>query len=118
MPDIFGVELRNIVIQNGEDHEYINASIYIENKRVGEALDDGWCDEIYVEFKNNKNLQKFNDAVKKYYKKNKIKSSTSDIFIRKLLHISGQYIGEKSHNTQGFSQLCFIDKDLEGKVLI
>ena len=110
MPVIPGIELKAIVVGCGVDHESVKASIYLGNKKIGELLDDGWCDEIYLEFKNLKCQENFYNSVKSYYRKRRIKIQTPEFFIRELLTAKGYYQGEKSSKLQGCYQLYFIDK--------
>lgn len=110
MPVLPIIELKAIVVGSGVDHESVKASIYLDNKKVGELLDDGWCDEIYLEFKNLKCQERFNNSVKRYYRKRKAKIQTPECFIRELLTAKGYYKGERSSRLPGCYQLCFIDK--------
>lgn len=95
MADIMGVELKKVKIGIGIDHESLSAKIYINEKKAGEILNDGWCDELYIEFVNTSMEKKFSELCRKYYKKKRIKSDKINPFIDDLLHINGCYKGVK-----------------------
>jgi hypothetical protein len=67
MTDVMGIELRKINIEVGDDHEKITGKIYIDNIKAGELINDGWCDEFYIEFINTKMLNKFNEIMYRLY---------------------------------------------------
>ncbi|GEM_PF-2807920 len=96
MADIMGVELRKIKIGVGIDHESLSAKIYIDEKKAGEILNDGWCDELYIEFVNASMEKKFNDLLNKYYRKKGIESDKINQFIDDMLYLNGYYKGVKN----------------------
>lgn len=108
MADIMGIELRKINIEVGDDHEKITARVYIDNVKAGELLNDGWCDEFYVEFTNMKMQNKFNEIMKKYYRKRKIKSDLPDYLVNELLRLNKQYRGVKDSSLPNCYQISFI----------
>jgi hypothetical protein len=108
MPDIMGIELRTICIEPGIEHEKVTAKIYINNVKAGELVDDGWCDEIYVEFKNHAMMDKFLSIMFKFYGEKGINSETPDLFINDLLRINKQYKGVKDPTISGCFQISFI----------
>lgn len=105
MADIMGVELKKIKIGIGIDHESLSAKIYINDKKAGEILNDGWCDELYVEFVSASMEKKFNELLIKYYKKKRIKSDNINPFIDDLLHANGCYKGVKDPSLKNGYQL-------------
>jgi hypothetical protein len=108
MPDIMGIELRDIDIEPGIEHEKISAKIYINNVKAGELVDDGWCDEIYIEFKNPKLMDKFKSIMMGYYSERKIDSVSPDLLIDELLKLNKQYKGVKDPTIAGCYQISFI----------
>ncbi len=109
MTEVMGVELRKINIEAGEDHEKITARVYIDGVKAGELLNDGWCDEFYIEFVSRKMMDKFNEILKKFYRKRKIKSNKPDFFIIELLRLNRQYRGVKDVTIPNCYQISFID---------
>lgn len=110
MADIMGIELRKINIEVGEDHEKITAKLYINNVKAGELLNDGWCDEFYIEFTSMKMQDRFNEIKKKFYKKRKVKSNAPDYLINELLRLNKQYRGVKDPTIPDCYQISFIYK--------
>jgi hypothetical protein len=108
MTDIMGIELKKINIEVGDEHEKITARIYIDNIKAGELINDGWCDEFYIEFTNMKMLNKFNEIMYKFYKKRKINSNTPDYLINELLRLNKQYKGVKDSTLPNCYQISFI----------
>lgn len=108
MTDIMGIELRKIKIEAGDDHEKITASVYINNVKAGELINDGWCDEFYIEFKNVKMLDRFNEIMHKFYKKKKIKSDKPDYIVYELLKLNKKYTGVKDPSLSNCYQIKFI----------
>lgn len=108
MTDIMGIELRKIKIEVGDDHEKITAKVYIDGIKAGELLNDGWCDEFYIEFANMKMLNRFNEIMKKFYKRRKIKSNKPDYLINELLRLNKQYRGVKDETLPNCFQISFI----------
>lgn len=109
MPDIMGVELKKIKIDIGVEHDCIIAKLYIDGKKSGEVINDGWSDELYIEFINEKAMDKFNNIVKQYYNKNKIKSKGFDKFIEDLLHLNGYYKSIKDSSRDNCYQLILFN---------
>lgn len=108
MTDLMGVELRKINIEAGEDHEKITARVYIDGVKAGELINDGWCDEFYIEFANRKMMDKFNEIMKRFYKRRKIKSNKPDFLINELLKLNRQYRGVKDSTIPDCYQISFI----------
>lgn len=78
-------ELKAIKFEPGFDHVKITASLYLNGKKIGELLDDGWCDELYIEFKNMKQQEHFIEEFKKYIKGKKVKFKEPELFFRNLI---------------------------------
>lgn len=108
MVAIMGVELRKVNIEIGEEHEKITAKVYIDNIKAGELINDGWCDEFYIEFVNMKMLDKFKAIMYKYYEGKNIESQSADYLINELLRINKQYKGIKDPNLPNCYQISFI----------
>ncbi|MDF2675629.1 MAG: hypothetical protein K0R09_3901 [Clostridiales bacterium] len=108
MTDIMGIELRKINIEVGDDHEKITAKVYIDSIKAGELINDGWCDEFYIEFTNMKMMNRFKEIMYKFYKKRKIDSSTPDFMINELLRLNKQYKGVKDSTLSNCYQISFI----------
>lgn len=108
MPDIMGVELKSIKINPGIEHDCVFAKLYIDGKKAGELIDDGWCDELYIEFKNDSMEKKFRRLVNKYYSIKGIDSNRIDTLIDALLHINGYYRSVKDPTLSNCYQLTFL----------
>jgi hypothetical protein len=60
------IELKNLRFTEGVDHLSVTADIYSHGIKIGEVLDDGWADEVYIELENenivdNNDLKKIKD---------------------------------------------------------
>jgi hypothetical protein len=108
MTDIMGIELRKVSIEVGDEHEKITGKIYIDNIKAGELINDGWCDEFYLEFINMKMLNRFNEILNRFYNKKKIKSDTPDYLVNELLKLNKQYKGVKDSTLPNCYQISFI----------
>lgn len=108
MTDIMGIELRKVNIEVGDDHEIVTAKVYIDGVKAGALINDGWCDEFYIEFTNIKKQERFNEIMKKFYRKKKIKSSAPDYLINELLRLNKQYRGVKDSTLPNCYQISFI----------
>lgn len=105
MADIMGIELRKIKIDIGIDHESLSAKLYIDGKKAGEIINDGWCDELYVEFINTATEKKFKNLLNEYYKQKGIESDKINPFIDDILFINGYYKGVKDPSLNNGYQL-------------
>jgi hypothetical protein len=109
MNSILGISLNTILVEKGQDHDKISAEILLDKNKIGELINDGWCDEYYIEFFEEASANEFEARLRKYYKKKKIVSVNYDIFIKDLLFISKEYkaIKDTKLNCQ---QLTFLWK--------
>lgn len=105
-----GVELRNIVYESGEEHRRISAEIYVDGKKAGEALDDGWCEELYIEFESSKLEEAFLKRKEKYYKQRNSENLTSEEFVRSLVYRDRVKLLNKKEKKRKKppEQLCFL----------
>lgn len=60
------IELKNFRFDEGVDHLSVKADIYSQGIKIGEVLDDGWSDEVYIELEaenasDNNELKKIKD---------------------------------------------------------
>lgn len=101
MKGLYGIELRNVEVDIGSDHESLAADIYLNDKKIGEVLNDGWSDENYIEFKSNRSKVKF----EKILKDNLI---DADELINRLLFINNVYRWVKDPTLVNSYQLSFI----------
>jgi hypothetical protein len=88
---IMGIKLNNINVQKGAEHDKVSAEVFMDSIKVGELINDGWCDEFYIEFIDDNFRESFEEKMKKYYKRKKIKSSIYERFIKELLFINKEY---------------------------
>jgi hypothetical protein len=109
MQDIMGIELRKINISLGDDHEKITAKVYINNVKAGELINDGWCDEFYIEFENMKMFMKFKDIMTQFYRSRNLESKSPDHIINELLWLNRQYKGIKDASMPNCYQISFIN---------
>lgn len=101
MKALYGIELRNIEIDIGVEHERMTADIFLDNKKLGEVINDGWVDENYLEFKSNRAQCKFEKILKD-------NSINADEFIDKILFINNIYRWTKDVTLRGCFQMSFI----------
>lgn len=78
------IELKNVKFGAGISHEMLKGSLYLNDKKIGEILDDGWCDELYIEFKNQKSQNLFSDEFNKCLRRKRFKFKTPEEFLRYL----------------------------------
>lgn len=109
MNSIMGIRLSNILIEKGQDHDRVSAEIIMDNKRVGDVVNDGWCDEYYIEFLDVNSELEFEKRINKYYKNKKIKSEVYDIFIKDLLFKFKKYKSVRNSKLN-YEQLTFLWK--------
>lgn len=79
------IQLKSIKYSSGLHHSKVCADLFVCGKKVGEILDDGWCDEIYIEFIDEKCQVKFNKKLQEYFEANDIPPKSSGIFIKELI---------------------------------
>jgi hypothetical protein len=91
MSNIIGISLINISVKKGQEHDIISAEVFMNEKVIGNLINDGWCEEYYIEFLDMNSETEFEMRMKRYYKRKKILSSAYDIFIKELLFISKEY---------------------------
>jgi hypothetical protein len=91
MNSILGISLNNILVEKGQDHDKIFAEILMDKNKIGELVNDGWCDEYYIEFFGEDSENEFEMRLRKYYNKKKVDTANYDIFIKDLLFISKEY---------------------------
>lgn len=106
---ILGIELKNVLVSRGQDHDKISAKIFMDNKKIGEIINDGWCEEYYIEFSNHKLENEFDVRMNKYYKGKKVKNLDYECFIKELLFINQKYKSVKNSNSKS-EQLTFLWK--------
>ena len=107
MEGILGIELKNVLVSKGQAHDKISAKIFMDNRKIAQLINDGWCDEYYIEFINNKTKNEFEERMIKYYKDKKIKIINCDCFIEELLFINHTYKSVKYSNLN-CEQLTFL----------
>lgn len=81
-----GIELKNIVYEPGENRSKISADIFIGKNKVGEVFDDGWCDELYIEFIDDKSEKLFNKRRDDYCNMKNFNEVMSEDIIRELIY--------------------------------
>jgi hypothetical protein len=81
-----GIELKNIVYEPGENRTKVSADIFVGKSRVGEVLDDGWCDEIYIEFIDDKNEKLFLKRKEGFCIKKNLSAVSAEDLLRELIY--------------------------------
>jgi hypothetical protein len=104
---IRGIKLCNISVEKGAEHNKINAEVLMDTHMIGELINDGWCDEYYIEFLEENYKREFEDRMKKYYKRKKINCFNYEMFIKELLFINKEYNSVKN-NRLNCEQLTFL----------
>jgi hypothetical protein len=92
---IIGIKLNNIYIEKGQEHDRISAEVIMDGVKIGDLINDGWCDEYYIEFLEECAENEFKVRMKRYYKRKKIKNMDYDRFIKELLFINKEYTSVK-----------------------
>lgn len=91
-------KLDNIIIEKGIQHDSISADILLDQVKIGEILNDGWCDEFFIELETEELLQEFRKTAMNFYKKHKIESTSLDYAARHLLFRNREY--RSVHNNE------------------
>lgn len=102
MVDIKDIELRKANIDIGIDHEKYSAELFVHGRKIGELLNDGWCDEIYIEFKSERDMKRFYNILRE----NKVLDFNG--FVWSMLLLKKIYKGVKDPR-EGFYQLTFLN---------
>lgn len=50
------IQIKNVSFEEGVDHLRVKADIYCYGIKIGEVIDDGWCDELYLEVEDEKKI--------------------------------------------------------------
>jgi hypothetical protein len=106
---IVGICLKNVLIEKGEDHDKISAEILMNNNKIGDLVNDGWCEEYYIEFVDEVYKEEFEKRLRRYYKRKNITSDNYDVFIKDLLFVCKEYKAIKDTKLN-CEQLSFIWK--------
>lgn len=107
MNGILGIKLENILIEHGYAHDKIYAELILDNRKIGEVINDGWCEICFVEFLKEKDENEFEDRMKRFYKQCNIDSKLYDHFIKELLIAAHKYKGIKNKKAE-LEQLSFL----------
>jgi hypothetical protein len=108
MRSIMGLELRNIKISPGIAHDMLHGELWLHKVKIGEIYDDGWIDEIYMEFSDQESQDAFMERVKKYNKKHSIEAKEAEPIIKELLFLSHSYRSTEDKSLPGCSQITFM----------
>jgi hypothetical protein len=107
MSNIIGINLINISVKKGQEHDMISAEVFMDEKVIGNLINDGWGEEYYIEFIDRASENEFKKRMKRYYKRKKILSPNYDIFIKELLFINKEYRTVKNTHLK-CEQLTFL----------
>lgn len=91
MDTILGMKLDKVLINHGVDHDKISAELIMDNKKIGEVINDGWCDSYFIEFYKSKYENEFLSRMECYYKHKGLEETQFDNLIKELLFISKEY---------------------------
>lgn len=80
------IQLKSIKYSTGLHHNKVCADLFVCGKKVGEILDDGWCDEIYIEFLNENLRLKFNKKLQEVFEEENISPKSPGLFIKELIY--------------------------------
>jgi len=108
MRSIMGLELRNVSIGPGIEHDTLNCELWLHNVKIGEVYDDGWIDELYIEFYDQENQNAFMDRAVKYNKKHNLCPDDVEPIIKELLLLSHSYRSTVDKSLPGCAQITFI----------
>ena len=96
MSNIIGINLKNISVKKGQEHNIISAEVFMDGKAIGNLINDGWCEEYYIEFLDTDSENEFEMRMKRYYKRKKLQGTNYDIFIKELLFKNKEYKSVKN----------------------
>lgn len=108
MRSIMGLELRNVSIGPGMAHDTLNCELLLHKVKIGEVYDDGWIDELYIEFSDLESQNAFMDRVIKYNKKHKLRPDDTEPILKELMLLSHIYRSTADKSIPGCSQITFI----------
>ncbi len=108
MYSIMGLELRNVTISPGIAHDMLQGELWLHKVKIGEIYDDGWIDELYVEFSNEEGQKSFLQRVIKYNKKRHVNTEDAEPLLKELLFLSHSYRSTRDKSLSGCSQITFI----------
>ena len=60
---IMGIKLNNINVEKGADHDKVSAEVLMDSIKVGELVNDGWCEEFYIEFIDDNYRESFEEKI-------------------------------------------------------
>jgi|GEM_PF-4794825 len=88
MAKIKGIQLKAVNYFRGHDGYGVSANLYLDNKKIGEILDDGWGGgfQIHIEQKEKEEILK--ERVKRYFDENPSEFPEVEIFLDDLLNLS------------------------------
>lgn len=87
MAKIKNIQLKSVKTFIGEDGVGFNANIYINNKKIGFAIDTANGAPIDIRFHNPQARIEFGRSVKEYYKENPATVDGEDMFIAELIEL-------------------------------
>lgn len=108
MSSVMGLELRNISIGPGIAHDTLHCELWLHKEKIGEIYDDGWIDELYLEFSDRECQDAFMNRAVKYNKKHHLPSDDPEPVIKELLLLSHSYRSIEDKSLPGCSQITFI----------
>lgn len=108
MSSIMGLELRNISISPGIAHDMLHCELWLHKVKIGEVYDDGWIDELYMEFTDQESQDAFMEKVRKYNKKRHLEAEEAEPIIKELLFLCHSYRSTEDKSLPGFAQITFI----------
>lgn len=108
MHSIMGLELRNVTISPGIAHDMLQGELWLHKVKIGEIYDDGWIDELYVEFSCEEDQKSFLERVVKYNRKIHAKGENVEPLLKELLFLSRSYRSTRDKSLSGCSQITFI----------
>lgn len=109
MASINGVQLKAIKHFETTRGVGFTASIYIDNKKVGIASDEGRGGMVDTHFVKHENAALFSERAKAYYESNPSVMESNEQFIEELLHFAEEELTFKKNEKKGFPILIVMN---------
>lgn len=118
MANIFGVTLKAVKSGIGHDRAGWQGNIYINNKKVGDVLDDGYggCLDYFVE---KSYLEQFDQACNRFKEIQNDFSDTHENFLYALYELSNDEKQFKKYSKKGYTAMVILDykpRDEKGNI--
>jgi hypothetical protein len=109
MAKIKELELKAVHYFNGHDGYGVSANLYMDGKKIGEMLDDGWGGGIQIHIASVEKQKEFSERVQSYFAEQPDEFETDDIFLNYLLDLWNLQKEFKKMQKKGFPILLHME---------